>query len=196
MRQAENIAAVATMDIDLMGFIFFAKSARYVDGDLPSTPNHIGRVGVFVDEPIEAIISLAQRNLLTHLQLHGKESPEMCAELKNRGYTIIKAFQISSKESFAQCLDYETAADILLFDTASKGYGGSGKKFDWSLLNAYTGELPYILSGGICADDIEDIAQIKDPRLWGVDLNSRFESAPALKDVEQLNKFINQLKQQ
>lgn len=194
MRQAENIAAVASMDIDLMGFIFFSKSPRYVSSVLVPTPGHIGRVGVFVDESIERIIYIAEQNNLCCLQLHGKESSEMCAQLKKRGYTIIKTFQISSCESFVQCRDYENTADMLLFDTASTGYGGSGKKFDWSLLNSYTGKLSYILSGGICAEDIDDIVQIKDPRLWGVDLNSRFESAPALKDIEQLNKFINQLK--
>lgn len=196
MRQRENIAAVASLDIDLLGFIFFAKSPRYVGEILAPTPSHIGRVGVFVDEQIGTIVNVAKLNNLTHLQLHGKESPKMCLELKNRGYRIIKAFQISGRESFAECSEYEDAADMLLFDTASTGYGGSGKKFDWSLLEAYAGKLPYLLSGGISASDIDDIVQIKDPRLWGVDLNSRFESSPAVKDVEQLNKFINQLKQQ
>lgn len=194
MRQPENIAAVASLNIDLMGFIFFAKSPRYVADTLAPTPDHIGRVGVFVDECFETIIRIARLHNLTHVQLHGNESPERCVELKKRGYTIIKAFQISNYESFAQCHDYEQAADMLLFDTASQGYGGSGRKFDWSCLAAYTGKLPYILSGGVSADDMENIMQITDPRLWGVDLNSRFEQAPALKNIDQLNQFIAQLR--
>lgn len=196
MRLADNIAAVASMDIDLMGFIFYPPSTRYVTGMVASTPKNIGRVGVFVNESSEKILEIAQLNHLTHLQLHGAESPELCMELKTKGYSIIKAFQIAGRDSFAQSKDYEQVADILLFDTASASHGGSGKSFDWSWLNDYTAELPYILSGGISPDMATDIAQIKDPRLWGVDLNSQFEIAPALKDITMLNQFISQLKQQ
>lgn len=196
MRHAENIAAVATLDIDLMGFIFFAKSPRYVSNIIPTTPDNIGRVGVFVDESLDTIVQIAQRHSLTHLQLHGTESPELCLELKTKDYTIIKAFQIANADSFVKCIDYEDVTDMLLFDTACTSHGGSGKKFDWSLLDSYTGKLPYILSGGISLETAGDITQIKDPRLWGVDLNSCFEQAPALKDTEKLNQFINQLKHQ
>lgn len=194
MRHADNISAVASMDIDLMGFIFFAKSPRYVSSALPSTPSHIGRVGVFVDAPMERIINIADLNSLTHIQLHGTESPEVCAALKDRGYTVIKAFQIENPDSFARCSEYNNWADMLLFDTASAGFGGSGKSFDWSWLSAYEGELPYILSGGISLDTADDISHIRDSRLWGVDLNSRFEQAPALKDTDLLNEFITKLK--
>lgn len=110
------------------------------------------------------------------------------------GYTIIKAFQIRCRESFVGCRDYENAVDLLLFDTASAGYGGSGSSFDWLWLRSYTGALPYILSGGISIENIDDVLKIEDPRLWGVDLNSRFERAPAIKDIELLDRFINQLK--
>lgn len=193
MRQPENISAIASLDVDLIGFIFYPRSPRYVNTLLPSTPKHIGRVGVFVDAQEEEIIKTAESNNLTHLQFHGSEQPKLCSELKKRGYKIIKAFQIENIDSFVKCQNYEGAVDLFLFDTASPSFGGSGQSFNWSLLENYPGNLPYILSGGISLYDIENIIQIKDTRLWGVDLNSRFEQSPALKDAILLNLFINKL---
>lgn len=196
MRQTENISAVAALEISLLGFIFHPCSPRYVSGTLPPTPDRIGRVGVFVNASFDTIVHLAQRHELNHLQLHGEESPELCLKLKEAGYIVIKAFQIEDFESFMRCREYEQAVDMLLFDTASGSYGGSGRRFDWSLLNTYTGKRPYILSGGISVSDTSDILQITDSRFWGIDLNSRFEHAPAIKDIKLLEQFINQLKQQ
>lgn len=194
MRQAENICAVASLGIDLIGFIFYPPSPRYVSDVPVMTPESIGRVGVFVDAPFDTMMQTAHRHLLTHIQLHGDESPELCRRLKNEGYTVMKAIRVASADSFNKCTEYEYVVDMFLFDTASAAYGGSGSKFDWSLISTYyTCELPYLLSGGINMYDIESILKIEDSRLLGVDLNSCFESAPALKDVKLLNQFIKQL---
>lgn len=194
MRQAENIGEVASLGIDLIGFIFYPPSPRYVSDALAMTPKGIGRVGVFVDATFDTIIEMAHHHLLTHIQLHGDEPPELCRRVKNEGYTVTKAIRVASAESFDKCTEYECVVDMFLFDTASAAYGGSGSKFDWSLISTYyTGELPYLLSGGINMYDIESIMKIEDGRLLGVDLNSCFEYAPALKDAKLLKQFIKQL---
>ena len=188
MRDAENIREVEALGIDLMGFIFWPKSSRYVS-TLPSyLPEKTKRVGVFVDEEIEVVKKNAQEYALHYIQLHGNETPDYCAQLKD--YKLIKAFNIATADDFVKTKSYETLVDYFLFDTKGKSVGGNGTKFDWSVLADYHGTTPFILSGGIGPDDAACIRNIRHPQLAGIDLNSRFEIRPALKDIAKLKAFL------
>lgn len=188
LRDPENIRAVDRLAVDLCGFIFYPRSPRCVpDDELHAEAVRSCRkpaAGVFVDASPAEMLRTAGRFGLGWLQLHGDESPEACGELRQRGFRIIKAIRVAAARA------YETCADYLLFDTRCDGYGGSGRRFDWRVLDAYTGHVPFLLSGGIdagCADAVRGFAH---PRFAGVDLNSGFETAPAVKDAGKLEEFI------
>ena len=195
MRDAENIREVEALGIDLMGFIFWPKSSRYVSERPAYLPTNCKRVGVFVDEDIETVKRIAEDYVLDYIQLHGHESPEYCAQLK--GLKLIKAFNIATTEDFKQTEPYTGIVDYFLFDTKGKSVGGNGEKFDWSVLSAYDGNTPFLLSGGIGPDDAEVLTSHFSPltskKCVGIDLNSRFEIAPGLKDINKLKDFLNAL---
>lgn len=192
MRDAENIREVEALGIDMMGFIFWPKSSRYV-GERPAyLPKSCKRVGVFVDEQIEKVQRIADLYAFDVIQLHGNESPEYV--LKLQGRSLIKAFNIASPEDIGQTKAYEGIVDYFLFDTKGKSVGGNGKKFDWSVLEAYGGDTPFLLSGGIGPHDVERVKAFHHPRCIGIDLNSCFEISPALKDVNKLKGFIKQIR--
>jgi phosphoribosylanthranilate isomerase len=193
MRDAENIHEVEALGIDLMGFIFWPKSSRYVSECPTYLPTKCKRVGVFVDEDIETVRRIANANALDFIQLHGKESPEYIRRLGE--WKVIKAFNIATADDLSQTKPYEGLVDYFLFDTKGKSVGGNGEKFDWSVLFAYDGSTPFLLSGGIGPDDTERVNTYSHPKCIGIDLNSRFEMAPALKDTNALKEFINKLKQ-
>jgi len=192
MRDAENICEVEALGIDLMGFIFWPKSSRYVSERPAYLPTNCKRVGVFVDEDIETVKRIADDYALDYIQLHGHESPEYCAQLK--GLKLIKAFNIATTEDFKQTEPYTGIVDYFLFDTKGKSVGGNGEKFDWSVLSAYQGDTPFLLSGGISPDDAASVRAIHHPKFAGVDLNSRFELEPALKNVAKMKDFLEGLK--
>jgi phosphoribosylanthranilate isomerase len=194
MRDAENIREVEALGIDLMGFIFWPKSSRYVSHCPSYLPNNVKRVGVFVDEDIEEVKHIAHDYALDFIQLHGSESPEYCTMLK--GHHLIKAFNIATPADFGQTLPYEGVADIFLFDTKGPSVGGNGKKFDWSLLAHYSGRTPFLLSGGIGPDDAASLMAFHHEQCIGIDLNSRFEQSPGLKDIGLLRRFLSQLSNQ
>ena len=173
MRDAENIREVEALGIDLMGFIFCK------------------RVGVFVDEDIESVKRIADDYVLDFIQLHGHESPEYCAQLK--GLKLIKAISVSGQDDIATYKTYEGLVDYFLFDTKCPSVGGSGQQFDWSVLSAYDGNTPFLLSGGIGPDDTERVKASHHSKCVGIDLNSRFEIAPGLKDINKLKDFLNAL---
>ena len=191
MRNAENIRKVEAMGIDLMGFIFWPKSKRYVSERPSYLPTNCKRVGVFVDEDIEQVKRIADEYELDFIQLHGHESPEYIRLLDNR--KIIKAFNIAATGDFALTEAYEGVADYFLFDTKGKSIGGNGEKFDWSLLSAYDGNTPFLISGGIGPDDADLLKTFHHPRCIGIDLNSRFEITPGIKDIDALRIFLNEL---
>ena len=195
MREAENIREVEALGIDLMGFIFWPKSSRYVSERPAYLPTNCKRVGVFVDEDIETVKRIAEDYALDYIQLHGHESPEYCAQLK--GLKLIKAFNIATTEDFKQTEPYTGIVDYFLFDTKGKSVGGNGEKFDWSVLSAYDDNTPFLLSGGIGPDDAEVLTSHFSPltskKCVGIDLNSRFEIAPGLKDINKLKEFLNAL---
>ncbi|MDR3269812.1 MAG: phosphoribosylanthranilate isomerase [Tannerella sp.] len=198
MREVENIRAVERLDIDWMGFIFYPRSPRYVpDEDVyAKAVRRCAKVkaGVFVNAGRKEMLEKASRYGLDCLQLHGNESPGVCEALQRQGYRVIKAFAVATAEDLAQTAAYESCADYFLFDTKCNTCGGSGKTFDWTLLDAYHGETPFLLSGGIHPGSIPDLLRFEHLRMAGIDLNSGFETAPALKDVRRLEIFINQLK--
>lgn len=226
MREAQNIRDVAALDIDLMGFIFYPKSPRFVSlissqaGIIPDYsperlnravnadgtpgyifPKRIKRVGVFVDEMPQTIITYVYNYSLDYIQLHGKETPTLIDNLRRTlvpdlvpDIKVIKAFGINSADDLQQCEAYEGHADLFLFDTRTPLKGGSGRQFDWSVLEAYHGRTPFLLSGGIGPEDAERVKAFHHPQCVGIDVNSRFETAPAMKDVELLSKFIKQIK--
>ena len=192
MRESDNIREVAALRPDWMGFIFWPRSSRYVRKFPEHVPTHLKRVGVFVDEVIETVKQIAEDYALDLIQLHGKESPEYASEL--REWKVIKAFNIASAEDLTQTEAYEGVVDYFLFDTKGKSVGGNGEKFDWDVLNDYHGDTPFLLSGGIGPDDAERVRNFHHPKCIGIDLNSRFEIEPGLKDVEQLRTFIKQVR--
>lgn len=201
MREPENIRAVSALGIDMMGFIFWEKSPRCVSQLPADMPTECQRVGVFVDEMPQTVVTKVHDFRLDYVQLHGTETAVYIDNLRNTlvpdiapDIKIIKALSIREADDVKRWREYEGCADLLLFDTKCKTVGGSGEKFDWSVLDAYDGDIPFILSGGIGPDDAERVKAFKHPRCVGIDLNSRFEVAPALKDTDKLSTFIKELK--
>ena len=191
MRDAENIRDVESLGIDLMGFIFWPRSSRYVAERPAYLPTKCKRVGVFVDEELEKIRRIADDYALDYIQLHGHESREYCAQLN--GLKLIKAISVSGHDDIATYKTYESLVDYFLFDTKCPSVGGSGQQFDWSVLSAYDGSTPFLLSGGIGPDDAERVKAFHHSKCIGIDLNSRFELVPGLKDINKLKDFIKEL---
>ena len=199
MKYGSNIEAVAALQPDYMGFIFYEKSKRFVGESLDeeflsSLDKNILKVGVFVNQTKEYILAKAKRYGLSVLQLHGDESPEFCSALKNERYTLIKVFQADEHFDFAVIEPFKKTVDYFLFDTKSEGYGGTGKKFDWSLFEKYDNEIPIFLSGGIDPESIDEIKKLKHLNIHALDINSKFETEPALKDIEKIKKFIHRIR--
>lgn len=197
MRDDDNIRRLdESGDVDWMGFIFHEKSPRHVH-DVPSyLPRHCKRVGVFVNAGTEEIVSRQKVFALDLIQLHGDESCTQCRTLRQAlpaGTRIIKMIAVEGEADIAKALAYEEVADYLLFETKSPDFGGSGRKFDWHLLHAYHGTTPFLITGGIGAEDFRDIAGFSHPKFAGIDLNSRFELAPAIKDVDSIRTFARNL---
>ena len=199
MRDAGNIRQVEALGIDMMGFIFWPKSTRYVAEPPAYLPERARRVGVFVDEDIEIIKKTADVYALDDIQLHGHETPEFARQL-NGTCSIIKAFNIATASDLEQTKAYEGLVDYFLFDTKALQPGGHGMQFDRSILTAYDATTPFLLSGGIGPADAKNLRRafaldgFPVGKCLGIDLNSRFESAPALKDVEALRHFLQDLK--
>lgn len=195
MRDAENIRELETLGIDWIGMIFWPKSKRYVAQRPAYLPEKTKRVGVFVNSHIEDILQHVEDYGLDFIQLHGSESPAYITSIRTRTKAkIIKVFNIANTDDLLQVQPYEGIADYYLFDTKGKAIGGNGEKFDWSVLATYQGNTPFLLSGGIGPDDAEHIGTFHHPKCIGIDLNSRFETEPALKNVTQLKHFLEQLK--
>lgn len=199
MREAQNIEAVAELGIDMMGFIFYEKSPRCVREPVARSPKEEGieRVGVFVNADIQDILDKAAAFDLDCIQLHGSESADYCRQLREvwKG-KIFKAISVKEAEDVEKAKEYiSSIIDLFLFDTKCKTMGGSGEQFDWSVLDHYDGDIPFLLSGGIGPDDVERVKAFWHPKCIGVDLNSRFETAPALKDAHLLKRFIQEIKE-
>lgn len=200
MREPDNIRAVAGMPIDWMGFIFYAPSPRYAGNLNREVVNAISpdikKTGVFVNESPAVMLSLVQQYGLQAVQLHGAETPDCCRQLRLHNIEVIKAFSIASASDLQETAAYHSCCDYFLFDTKTPLYGGSGMQYNWSVLDAYHETTPFLLSGGIGAEDVLRIRTFTHPQLAGVDLNSRFETVPGHKDIQQLSLFIESIKKQ
>lgn len=197
MKYTANREQLEQLDVDLLGYIFYTPSKRFV-GETPDAglfDSSKPKVAVFVDENAFEILGLTKNFGFDFVQLHGKENPKTCGMLKKQGLKIIKAFSVDEAFNFGSTLPYEKVVDYFLFDTKTKLHGGSGKKFDWQILKKYTGHRPFFLSGGIGPEDISEVRKVDHPKLTGVDLNSGFEDEPGLKNIEKLKKFIEELKE-
>ena len=226
MREPENIRDVAALGVDWIGFIFYPKSPRYVSqirsraGIIPDYSvfmkheelsskelsskelmRKVKRVGVFVDDMPQNIVTRAVNYELDIIQLHGSESVIMIDNLRStlapsirKGIKFMKALSISTAEDILRYKEYEGHVDYFIFDTQTPLVGGSGNHFDWNMLDAYDGNTPFILSGGVGPDDAERVLSIRHPMFAGIDLNSQFETAPAVKNVDALKAFLAKIR--
>lgn len=195
MRDSENIIQLSKLPIDYMGFIFYEKSLRFAESVLSvdvakQIPFIIKKVGVFVNSEFSYIKEMVDKFKLQVVQLHGDESVKLCKELKSQGLEVWKAFQMGKKKNLDKVLEFDNVCDKFVFDTPSVAYGGSGQKFDWQLLGDYNGNTPFLLSGGIGPADLDKVMEVNHPKFIGIDINSRFESAPAMKKISLLEQFI------
>jgi phosphoribosylanthranilate isomerase len=199
MRDPMNIDALAALKPNYIGFIFYPPSKRYVrditDGQaLDFIPKSIKRTGVFVNAASQEITNAMKAYQLSAVQLHGDEPPEFCQSIKQTGVEVLKAFPIDGEFDFESLKRYMDVCDYFLFDTKTHKYGGSGKKFGWGILDGYLLNKPFMLSGGIGPDDASAILAIQNDKLYGIDINSRFEDAPGMKNIALIGKFLNELK--
>jgi phosphoribosylanthranilate isomerase len=199
MRAPENIADLLALQPDFLGFIFYPRSARYVGEDWAAGlqegfPEKTKKVGVFVNAATADILAAVLRYGLEAVQLHGEESPEACQELRKQGLLVFKAFSVDDDFDFETLRPYEGSCDFYLFDTKGQQYGGNGTTFNWEVLQKYGFDTPFFLSGGIDLDHAEQIKSLSLPALKGIDINSRFETAPALKDVGKVAAFFQRLR--
>ncbi len=202
LKEPENIKHVLKFAPERIGFIFYPGSPRYVLPELK--PEHIEnlsevvhKTGVFVNQKIDEIKLFSEQFSLDSIQLHGNETPEFCEELY--GFRpIIKAFGVSEETDWNSVKHYEDVCALFLFDTASKSYGGSGKRFNLNALKKYKGKLPYFIAGGIGPQNIKtvmhEIRELNDKRLIGLEVNSAVETSPGIKDIDLLTSFIKQFK--
>ncbi|GJM61083.1 phosphoribosylanthranilate isomerase [Persicobacter diffluens] len=192
MRDPENIREVAALKPDLMGFIFYEPSPRHVS-DLEAVLESFRyleedtyTVGVMVNPTIEEAVRLIDTGRFDYLQLHGKETPEFCASIKAKGLKVIKNFPMDENFNPEVLEPYRKVVDLFLFDTKTKEHGGSGETFDWNLLERIPEDIPYMLSGGLSLKNIKRAKRINTPKPVGLDVNSKFELSPAMKDVRKL----------
>lgn len=189
MKYPENILEIGSLLPDYMGFIFWEKSARYFDGILPELPKSIKKTGVFVNETIPIILEKTEKYNLQAIQLHGHESAAFCLELKTKldaSIEIIKVFSADENFDFSVLEPFEAVCDYFLFDTKGKLPGGNGTTFDWKILQKYPSTKPFFLSGGIGIEELDAVTEILKTNLpiYAIDINSKFEIEPGLKNIE------------
>ena len=198
MKYQDNIQEVATLQPDYLGFIFYEQSARHFDAHcIPEISNTIKKTGVFVDADLDFVIKKISKHNLKAVQLHGNEAPEYCKQLRGKNIEIIKVFSIKNEFDFSILKSYDDIVDYFLFDTKGKLPGGNGYVFDWTILNNYPSTTPFFLSGGIGLSQIDDINKFQKSEAskycYALDVNSKFEIEPGLKNIEDLKKFKNNL---
>lgn len=191
MRESQNIEELSELDINMMGMIFYPKSPRYIEKvPVLSGELNIDKVGVFVNSNSTEILEKVDEFNLNIVQLHGNEKADCCNDISDSGVVVMKAFGIDEGFDFSVLEEYERSVSMFVFDTKTKDYGGSGKKFNWNKLKEYKGNIPFLLSGGIGPNDIAEVLNFEHPKYAGVDLNSGFEIKPALKNIDLLKEFI------
>jgi phosphoribosylanthranilate isomerase len=204
MTKAEQVLQLDELGVEFAGFIFYPKSPRYVLSHMSKEQlkklkgKHINKVGVFVNTPVEELLQLVDACGLYLVQLHGDENPRYCEQVANY-VTVVKAFRLREGEDILwRAKDYQDAADMFLFDTEGAGYGGTGKKFNWDILKGGNVRKPFFLSGGIQPEDVELLKEFQKETvakdLFAVDINSKFELAPGLKNMDKIQTFVKALK--
>jgi len=205
MKYQDNIIDVASLQPDYLGFIFYDKSARFFKGKIPDLTSNIKKVGVFVNADIDEILEIVNKYKLQAVQLHSEESPYFCQQLRmlliseqsEKSIEIIKVFSIKEEFNFEILKPYEEVCDYYLFDTKGKLPGGNGYAFDWKVLNGYSSTKPYFLSGGIGLAEIENLRSFlkkeESEYCFAIDVNSKFEIRPGLKNIDKLKTFIKKL---
>ena len=197
MKFVENIEQVSGLRPDYMGFIFYEKSKRNFEGVIPKLPKSIKKTGVFVNEYPEILVSLVEEYQLEAIQLHGDESIAYIEQIKTYlpSVEIIKVFGIKDEFNFELLKPFLQVVDYFLFDTKGKERGGNGYQFDWSILEAYPYEKPFFLSGGIGLKEVVDVQKVLDSDLpmYAIDINSKFEIEPGLKNINDIKIFKNKL---
>lgn len=199
MREAENIRQLLALQPDYMGFIFYEKSSRFVGEDLDeellkSFPHITRKVGVFVNATTSYILENYKKYNLDYVQLHGEELPDFCRNLKLKGVNIIKAFSVDENFYFGKLQNYKPYCDFFLFDTKGQERGGNGTTFDWSILNKYDNEKPFFLAGGIDLENAHKALEITNLKVFSLDVNSKFEISPAVKNIQKLDELIKIIK--
>lgn len=197
MKYQENMTQVAALQPDYMGFIFYEKSLRNFDTFIPTLPESIKKTGVFVDATINDVIEKIEAHQLQAVQLHGNELPEYCKKLKSKHVEIIKVFSIEDAFNFEVLKPYEAVCDYYLFDTKGKLPGGNGYTFNWNILNNYPSTKAFFLSGGIGLNEMESIKEFQQSKAskycFAIDVNSKFEIEPGLKNINELKIFKQNL---
>lgn len=201
MTQIDQVQSLPDIGADFAGFIFYPKSPRYVLKHLKTEEirkvTTINKVGVFVNATVEEVLRTVDECRLQMVQLHGDESPKFCEKIADY-VSVIKAFRLSDNDSVEWMVHpYMDSCDLFLFDTMGVGYGGTGKKFDWEVLKGLDIRKPFFLSGGIETDDAAKLKEFeKDPvakNLFAIDINSKFETSPGIKNIELVKDFIQLL---
>ena len=203
MTDMDQVQQLDEMGVEFCGFIFYPKSPRYLFKHVPAsivkkTKGHINKVGVFVNAETDEILRVVDDCGLYLVQLHGDETPRQCERISEY-ITTVKAFRISEQDNILwKIKDYKDVVDMFLFDTEGVGYGGTGKKFNWQMLKGLNIRKPFFLSGGIQPDDMDNLKDFAaDPvakDLFSIDINSKFELSPGIKDMEKVKNFVTKLK--
>ncbi len=200
MRDVENIKALAELKPDFMGFIFYDKSPRFVGNgeqldaeSMNALPREVRKVGVFVNATVDTILQNVRKYSLNYVQLHGNETPDFCKNLRLKGVNVIKAFRLDTDFVFSQLHNYKPHVDFFLFDAKGDGYGGNGISFDWSILKKYDNEKPYFLAGGVGLENIDELEKII-PKPYALDINSKFELSPAVKDIDKIEMLLDKIR--
>jgi phosphoribosylanthranilate isomerase len=198
----EQVEALPDMGATFAGFIFYPKSPRYVFRHLTSSQikkiNTINKVGVFVNASVEEVLLMVDECRLHMVQLHGDESAKYCERIADY-VSVVKAFRVSENDSIEWMIrPYMEVCDMFMFDTMGAGYGGTGKKFDWNMLKGVNVGKPFFLSGGIQPEDTQALKEFEKESvakaLFAVDINSKFETSPGVKDMKKVEEFIKQIK--
>ncbi|WP_224069342.1 phosphoribosylanthranilate isomerase [Arachidicoccus terrestris] len=203
MTQAMQVSTLGEMGVDYIGFIFYPASPRYVGNkmrpeEIKAINGSFKKVGVFVNADKDEILNTVEACGLDMVQLHGDEAPLLCEKIAEN-IPVIKAFRLLNNDDVLyKILPYREIVDYFLFDTNTKSFGGSGKRFDWSILENLSLEKPFFLSGGISEEHLPDLKLFQElsvaKSLISLDINSRFETEPGVKDLDRIQAFIRQLK--
>ena len=201
MTLPEQLEQLGGMGVTFAGFIFYPKSPRYVFKHLTTSQirkeNSVNKVGVFVNAGIEEVLHMVDECRLHMVQLHGDETPKYCEKIADY-VSVVKAFRVSENDNLEWMIrPYMDVCDMFMFDTMGAGYGGTGKKFNWSMLKDATIGKPFFLSGGIEQGDEEKLKEFANlpvgKALFAVDINSKFEISPGIKDMEKVKEFVTNL---